>query len=92
MTIESVSLLNKIIAFLRREKEVISQLQEAKPRDRSTALCSFLHNEQLNVANLGDSQAVIFQEDKFAEQERINAKQKGRAVINNRLEGELARS
>jgi len=87
-------------AFLRIEKEVISQLQEAKPRGGSTALCSFLHNEQLHVANLGDSQAVIFQEDKFIElsnlhdfkneQERINAEEKGGTVINNRLEGELA--
>jgi len=52
------------------------------------------------VANLGDSQAVIFQEDKFVElsnlhdfkneQERLNAEQKGGTVINNRLEGELA--
>jgi serine/threonine protein phosphatase PrpC len=87
-------------AFLRIEQEVIAQLEEAKPRGGSTALCSFLNNDQLHIANLGDSQAVVFQEEKFIElsnlhdfkneQERLYAEEKGGTVINNRLEGELA--
>ncbi len=85
---------------MRIEQEVIAQLEEAKPRGGSTALCSFLNNDQLHIANLGDSQAVVFQEDKFIElsslhdfkneQERLYAEEKGGTVINNRLEGELA--
>lgn len=85
---------------MRIEQEVIAQLEEAKPRGGSTALCSFLNSDQLHIANLGDSQAVVFQEDKYIElsnlhdfkneQERLYAEQKGGTVINNRLEGELA--
>jgi len=87
-------------AFLRLEKEVIVELQEWKPRGGSTALCSFLYNDQLHVANLGDSQAVLFKEDGYIElsnlhdftneSERANVEQKGGTVLNNRLQGELA--
>jgi len=89
-----------VIAFLRIEKEVLSELQEFKPRGGSTALCIFMHHDHVYCANLGDSRAILFKENKYQElttlhdftneNERIFAEKHGGTVLNNRLEGELA--
>ena len=94
-----------LLAFIKIENEVLSKLEKLedwKPRGGSTALCGVFYTGILYVANLGDSRAVMFQNDNFTplsnlhdftnENERQYVENKGGVVLNNRLEGELALS
>jgi serine/threonine protein phosphatase PrpC len=79
---------------------VIEELKNSKPRGGSTALCAVFNGKSILVANLGDSQAVIFRKNEFIclsnihdlrnESEIAEVEKRGGAVLKNRLEGELA--
>jgi len=87
-------------AFMKAENEVMATLQESKLRGGSTALCAVIYNDMLYVANLGDSRAVIFQENSHVSlsnlhdftntSETSHVESRGGVVLNNRLGGELA--
>ncbi len=84
------------------EQEVICGLEANRPRGGSTALCTVIHHGQIYTGNMGDSRAVVFQEESFGclnnlhdfsnEKERKAVEQRGGTLFNNRLEGELALS
>lgn len=75
-------------------------LRTEKPRGGSTVLCSIIKNKQIHVANLGDSQVIVTNGEKFSllsqlhdfsnETERKSVEQKGGTWLKNRLQGELA--
>ncbi len=78
----------------------MANLQESKVRGGSTALCAVIYNNILYVANLGDSRAVMFQENAtvnlsnlhdFSNPTETNyVESRSGIVLNNRLGGELA--
>ena len=88
------------IAFIKAENEVMANLQESKLRGGSTALCAVIYNGILYVANLGDSRAVMFQENATVKLANLHdftnsietnyVESRGGVVLNNRLGGELA--
>jgi len=90
------------LALRNMEKEVMSGLEINRPRGGSTALCTIIHDKKIYTGNLGDSQAVVFQDESFHalndlhdfsnENERKTVEQRGGTLFNNRLEGELALS
>lgn len=94
--------LNKSIkdAFDALETEVMNGLRTEKPRGGSTVLCTIIQNKQIHVANLGDSQGIVTNGEKFTvlselhdftnEAERKIVEQKGGIILRNRLQGALA--
>jgi len=89
-------------AFHQMEEEMLSQLKEKKIRGGTTALCAVFQQGKLYVANVGDSQAVIFQKEGIVRlsnlhdlhnaSERFSVEQKGGVILKDRIEGELALS
>lgn len=89
-----------MLAFKKIELEVLEELKTNKPRGGSTALCAVIKDKNILVANLGDSQAVVFRNNEFVclssihdlrnESEIADVEKRGGAVLKNRLEGELA--
>mmetsp|Transcript_3979 Transcript_3979/g.3398 ORF Transcript_3979/g.3398 Transcript_3979/m.3398 type:complete len:131 (+) Transcript_3979:555-947(+) len=77
----------------------MTELEENKPRGGSTALCAVFYNKELYVANVGDSQAVLYQQNGYVqlsnihdlknEKESTKVEEKGGTILNNRLEGEI---